>query len=128
MTKQEFENLTEMHVDDERFNEINAIYMACSDGIDKQIFCDDFKKHSHSVIISDLSKRVEQLVRFMQYSTDQECETVDYLIDLSHELDEPSIDRRAEKMAGMYAVITRKIDKGYSLDDFQLEYVKNNLK
>ena len=122
MLKQEFENLTEMHVSDERFNEINAIYMACTQDVD------DFRKHSHSVIIADLTKRVERLVSLREYYTKQEDETIDYLIDLAHDMDEPSIDRRAEKMCSLRQVITRKIEKGYELDSVQLEYVKDNLK
>lgn len=128
MLKQEFENLTDMHVDDERFNEINAIYMACTQDVDKETFCDDFKKHSHSVIIADLTKRVERLVSLRDYYTKQEDETIDYLIDLAHDLDEPSIDRRAEKMSSLRQVITRKIEKGYELDPVQLKYIKNNIK
>ena len=128
MTKQEFENLTEMQVTDERFNEIKAIYMACTQDIDKQTFCDDFKKHSHSVIISDLTKRVELLVSLLDYYDKQEGDTINYLIDLAHDLDEQSIDRRAEKMCSLRTVITRKIEKGYELDAVQLEYIKENLK
>ena len=128
MLKQEFENLTEMHVSDERFNEINAIYMACTSSIDKETFCDDFKKHSHSVIIADLAERVNRLVSLRDYYAKQEDETVDYLIDLAHDLDEPSIDAKAEQLSSMRTVITRKIEKGYELTASQLEYVKNNLK
>ena len=128
MLKQEFEDRTNLQVNEEEFNAINAIYMACTNEMDKDAFCADYKKHSDSVIVTDLTKRVETLRRVADYHDRREDEMEDYLIDLAHDLDEPSIDRKAEEMWGLYAVITRKIDKGYTLDSVQLEYIKNNLK
>ena len=128
MLKQEFEDRTNLQVNEEEFNAINAIYMACTNEMDKDAFCADYKKHSDSVIVTDLTKRVETLRRVVNYHDRREDEMEDYLIDLAHDLDEPSIDRKAEEMWGLYAVITRKIDKGYTLDSVQLEYIKNNLK
>ncbi len=128
MLKQEFEDRTNLQVNEEEFNAINAIYMACTNEMDKDAFCADYKKHSDSVIVTDLTKRVETLRRVVNYHDRREDEMENYLIDLAHDLDEPSIDRKAEEMWGLYAVITRKIDKGYTLDSVQLEYIKNNLK
>lgn len=128
MLKQEFEDRTNLQVNEEEFNAINAIYMACTNEMDKDAFCADYKKHADSVIVTDLTKRVETLRRVVHYHDRREDEMENYLIDLAHDLDEPSIDRKAEEMWGLYAVITRKIDKGYALDSVQLEYVKNNLK
>lgn len=128
MLQKEFENLTGLQVTEENFNEINAIYMACTDDIDKEAFCKDYKKHGQSLIIADLTKRIERLVMIRDYYTNEESETIDYLIDLSHDLDEPSIDRRAEKMCSLRQVIERKIDKGYTLDSVQLDYIKDNLR
>lgn len=128
MLKQEFEDRTNLQVNEEEFNAINAIYMACTNEMDKDAFCADYMKHADSVIVTDLTKRVETLRRVVNYHDRREDEMENYLIDLAHDLDEPSIDRKAEEMWGLYAVITRKIDKGYALDSVQLEYVKNNLK
>lgn len=128
MLKQEFEDRTNLQANEEEFNAINAIYMACTNEMDKDTFCADYKKHADSVIVTDLTKRVETLCGVRNYHDRREDEMENYLIDLAHDLDEPSIDRKAEEMWGLYAVITRKIDKGYALDSVQLEYVKNNLK
>ena len=128
MLKQEFEDRTNLQVNEEEFNAINAIYMACTNEMDKDAFCADYKKHSDSVIVTDLTKRVETLSGVVDYHYRREDEMENYLIDLAHDLDEPSIDRKAEEMWGIYAVITRKIDKGYALDSVQLEYIKNNIK
>ena len=51
MTKQEFEERTSYSIPDDRYKEIEAMYLEAREDIDKDTFCKDFKKHSDSVLL-----------------------------------------------------------------------------
>ena len=73
MLKSEFEQLTgRTNVDEEIFNEINAIYEMTD--LDKQVFCKSLERDGKA-IIADLAKRVRQL-RKAQERYRELCEKV----------------------------------------------------
>lgn len=61
MTKKEFENRTGYIVPDDRFKEIETMYLEAGEDIDKDTFCKDFKKHSESVLLYRFYKQSERL-------------------------------------------------------------------
>ena len=64
MTKQEFETRTGWTLPETSFEDVNRVYMAASDNIDKDTFCDAIKKaskHGNTMsLIYDLRDQVER--------------------------------------------------------------------
>lgn len=51
MTKKEFEERTGYTIPEDRYKEIEAMYLEAGEDIDKDAFCKDFKQHSDSVLL-----------------------------------------------------------------------------
>lgn len=57
MTKKEFEDRTGYTIPEDRYKEVEQIYYAVGESIDKDTFCKDFKEHSNSEILYALFER-----------------------------------------------------------------------
>ncbi|MCM1222176.1 MAG: hypothetical protein NC548_47675, partial [Lachnospiraceae bacterium] len=52
MNKQEFESRTGLVMPDDRYAEVEQMYYAAGESIDKDTFCKDYKKHADSVLLN----------------------------------------------------------------------------
>ena len=61
MNKQEFEERTGYSIPDDRYKEIEAMYLEAGEDIDKDTFCKEFKKHSDSILLYKFYQQSEKL-------------------------------------------------------------------
>lgn len=127
MTKQEFEERYGKTVNDHIFDNINDLYMSL-DGIDKDVFVRDYKKHEESLILNELYNKVQSLERGIEDVERNNLCLIDMLIKKGSEWDDKEILDTVENQIGKPAIITRKIELGCELSDDDLEYIKHNLK
>ena len=127
MTKQEFEERYGKTVNDHVFDNINDLYMSL-DGMDKDMFVRDYKKHEESLILNELYNKVQSLERGMEDVERNNLCLIDMLIKKGSEWDDKEVLDTVENQIGKSATITRKIELGCELSDDDLEYIKHNLR
>ena len=114
MLHNEFYQLTNLQVEDEVYNKfIDPMYMAT--GMDKQPFCEDFKKHDllNSRVALELLDKIAEL-QAKVYKLDKEKEeTVDRLI----KMDDIQADQLAIRLIGHDQVVYKKLADDYELRD-----------
>ena len=127
MTKQEFEERYGKTVNDHVFDNINDLYMSL-DGMDKDVFVRDYKKHEESLILNELYNKVQSLERGIEDVGRNNLCLIDMLIKKGSEWDDKEVLDIVENQIGASATITRKIELGCELSDDDLEYIKHNLR
>lgn len=127
MTKQEFEERYGKNVNDHVFDNINDLYMSL-DGMDKDVFVRDYKKHEESLILNELYNKVQSLERGIEDVERNNLCLIDMLIKKGSEWDDKEVLDIVENQIGASATITRKIELGCELSDDDLEYIKHNLR
>lgn len=63
MTKKEFEDRTGYTIPEDRYKEVEQMYYAVGESIDKDTFCKDFKEHSNSEILYALFERTQEFTQ-----------------------------------------------------------------
>ncbi|WP_280120493.1 hypothetical protein [Sangeribacter muris] len=66
MTKKEFEDRTGYTIPEDRYKEVEQIYYAVGESIDKDTFCKDFKEHSNSEILYALFERTQEFTQSLK--------------------------------------------------------------
>ena len=127
MTKQEFEERYGKTVNDHVFDNINDLYMSL-DGMDKDMFVRDYKKHEESLILNELYNKVQSLERGIEDVGRNNLCLIDMLIKKGCEWNDKAMLDIVENQIGASATITRKIELGCELSDDDLEYIKHNLR
>ncbi len=141
MLQNEFEERTKLSVTADEFNGINALYMACGDGIDKDVFCKLYMSFEGRL---ELLHRIEREHQRMKDALDEHKtmlkEADEIRSDVATEILEISsredcysqIRKELEKTAwwlvGTVEVIKRKIKRGIALTLVEIEYIAENLK
>lgn len=115
MTQQEFTERTGINPTAEEFDYINAVYLNTS--LNKDEFCEDFKKHGDSRIIRDVHVRVLNY----EMKCKQQAEIIetltDFLIDKAHAYEDTDFRSHAVRIAGEVEVVKRTIELGLPLWD-----------
>ena len=127
MIKQEFEERYGKTVNDHVFDNINDLYMSL-DGMDKDMFVRDYKKHEESLILNELYNKVQSLERGIEDVGRNNLCLIDMLIKKGCEWNDKAMLDIVENQIGASATITRKIELGCELSDDDLEYIKHNLR
>ncbi len=120
MLRHEFEQLTNTKVEEDFFNQvINPMYMNTK--MDKQQFCEDFKKRGlgKSPVATELTNECCELFKMVQKLKAERSAMVDFLIDM----DDPKCDAKAISMVGHQEVIRRKLEKDYDLNDDDKQFL-----
>ena len=141
MLQNEFEERTKLNITADEFNGINALYMACGDGIDKDVFCKLYMSFEGRL---ELLHRIEREHQRMKDALDEHKtmlkEADEIRSDVATEILEISsredcysqIRKELEKTAwwlvGTVEVIKRKIKRGIALTPVEIEYIAENLK
>lgn len=150
MLKKEFEARTNLSMTVEEFNGVNALYMACGDGIDKDKFCKLYVTMDGRLELLHRIEREHQRVKealFDKEMLHQEAmeiisDAADAVLEIGKDLlDGQTVEhtdrevfaaRQLEKKAwwlvGKKEVIKRKAKMGMSFSEEEIDYINDNLK
>lgn len=135
MTQKEFEERTGLKLSACEFESVHSIYMACGDGMDKEVFCKEWKQHGESKLLANIwreLRRQEQVVEgktIVIANMQQEKEQlVDFLLERAQKFGDEELLLKAIDMVGHAEVIRRKLAADLPLWERDRVYIKDNLK
>jgi len=126
MTQLEFKERTGLTPGEEEFSLIHAIYMETR--LDKDEFCQDFKKHGGSKIIDDLHVTAVNYKLKSQQQKEAINETADILLGKAQAYNDTDLYRMAVKLIGQKKVVLRKLEMGLPLWDEDKELITEFLR
>lgn len=120
MLQHEFESRTQMSVSPAMYEQIEAIYNATSDEMDKDMFCADFKEGMlSSKIVAELVAQVENLrnyITHLQATMEKDHEKVaNFVIAEAEEYSSSRARKFGIDILGKKEYLRRKISQGYDL-------------
>ena len=115
MLQKEFEERTGIKPTEEEFDYIHAVYLNTS--MNKDEFCEDFKKHGDSRITRDVHVRVLNYKMKCERQKNAINELADFLIGKAHAYDDTDFRNQAVKLVGEREVVRRTIELGLPLWD-----------
>lgn len=125
MTKQEFTDRTGYTPNDQEFAKIHSTYMQTV--LDKDEFCEDWKKHNESTIIESLHVvAVNRELRLEQLGRERSA-MVDFLLREAQALGSAPLRNKAIEMVGHAEVIRRLFELRLDLWPGDKDYIVNNL-
>lgn len=127
MQKIEFERLTGIELTDEKYKQVEDMYMETGN-MDKDQFCKDYKKHSDSEILKLFYCQNEKLKNKLADLRDERNEIVDFLLDRAQKFGDIKLLEKAIYMVGHDKVIKRKISQNLPLWDIDKKYIYENIK
>ena len=129
MTKQEFIDRTKMHPTDEEFaHQINVMYNASGENIDKDTFCADYKKHHDSILLNVFYERCFRLSDKLDVFRAEKKAYVTFLLQKAQEYKDYDMYQQAVRMVGMAQVIKRKLELNLELWAEDKDYIIDNIK
>lgn len=129
MTKQEFIDRTKMHPTDEEFaNQINVMYSASGENIDKDTFCADYKKHHDSILLNVFYERCFNLSDKLDVFRAEKKACVTFFLQKAQEYKDYDMYQQAVRMVGMAQVIKRKLELNLELWAEDKDYIIDNIK
>ena len=126
MQKQEFTQRTDIQVSDVEYKEIELMYLEAGN-MDKDEFCQDYKKHKDSILLATFYRQSERLKDKLDVMRDERSQMVDFLLERAQKFGDIELLNQAIKLVGHKAVIMRKIDQGLALWDLDKEYIRENI-
>lgn len=140
MLQEEFEERTGLELSESEFAKIHAIYMACGDTIDKDLFCKYYMNkdgrlellrmvtdektisdNAHDMAMKDWTKEKEQ-------AKAQQYELAEFLIGKACAYSDTDFQKEAVRLIGLKEVVLMKIRMGLPLWEEEQVYINNNLK
>lgn len=115
MTQKEFEERTGIKPTEEEYAYIHAVYLNTS--MNKDEFCEDFKKHGDSRITRDVHIRVLNYKMKCERQKNAINELAGFLIEEAHAYDDSDFRNQAVKLVGETDVVRRTIELGLPLWD-----------
>ena len=128
MTKQEFQERVGYAVSDADFDKINQMYLESGQNMDKDAFCEDYKKHSDSVLLAIFFNRVDRLEDKLDVKREELGVLLNCLLKKAAEYNDDEMLNKAIQVVGEAAVIKRKAHLGLPFTDAEREYIIENLK
>ena len=141
MLQKEFEERTNLSITEEEFNGVNALYMACGDGIDKDTFCKLYTSFEGRL---ELLHRIEREHQQMKDALEEHKlllkEADEIRSDVATEVLEISsmnecaapirkeLEKTAYWLVGTKELIKRKVKRSIDLTPNEIEYIVENLK
>lgn len=102
------------------------MYMATGN-MDKDEFCNDFKKHGQSTILTTFYRQAEHQKKECNNLRKQQTETAELLIGKAHVFDDSDLRNHALKLVGEKQVVLITLTLGLPLWDEDKEYIKSNI-
>ena len=116
MTQKEFFERTNIQLSDAEYNKVDAMY--CEAGnLDKDKFCQDYKKHHDSILIQEFYKTSMSLKEALDKSNNKISSLAMFLIDQAEKWSASDLRDKAIELLGLERYLSIKIQKGYSLWD-----------
>ena len=144
MLQNEFEERTKLSVTADEFNGINALYMACGDGIDKDVFCKLYISFEGRLELLHMIEREHQRMKnaldehklllkecreIVSDAADAMLEIENGLLDggtIEHANQE--LEKKAWWLVGRPEVIKRKARLDIAFTQEEIDYISKNLK
>lgn len=130
MLQKEFESKTGLTVSAEEYKTIDALYMDTN--LAKDDFCAAYVAGmENNKIVEDLRNRLNIYVSSFDSHVSERNNVGKRLLDIAAEISDLAVKTNIESVS--WALLTRKeytlykIEKGYKLDDSDIEYLKHNL-
>jgi len=123
MTKKEFEERTGYTIPEDRYKEIEAMYLEAGEDIDKDAFCKDFKHHSDSVLLYRYYQQSTNLKEKLDDLRAERLETARLLIKEAADIDSATLRNQAIKLLGHKTYLREKINLGIEFDAYDYELV-----
>lgn len=122
MTKKEFEDRTGYTIPEDRYKEVEQMYYAVGEDLDKDAFCKDFKKHSNSEILYALYQRTQELTQGLK-SRDAEIHNfresqlriARLMLEKAHKLLDDELYNEAVNLIGFEEAIILKLEMNLPL-------------
>ena len=144
MLQNEFEERTKLSVTADEFNGINALYMACGDGIDKDVFCKLYMSFEGRLELLHMIEREHQRMKdaldehklLLKEANEIRSEAADAMLEVVTMITagEPAgtvtaeLEKKAWWLVGPKEVVLRKIKMGMNLTEKDQNYISENLK
>lgn len=128
MTKQEFEERVGYNVSETDFYTINQMYLESGQDMDKDAFCEDYKKHGDSKLLAIFFNRVGKLEDKLDVKRDELGILLNCLLKKSEEYYDSEMLEKAIQIVGVASVIKRKAHLGLPFNETEREYIIENLK
>lgn len=133
MTRQEFETRTGKTVTPEEYARIEAMYMAAG-GMDKDMFCAEYKKHGSSALVGEYYRRITVLNGMLEERNNElddahqrRMNLVELLLGKASVYDDTDFYRTAIKLVGHKAVVLCKIKNNIPLWEEDVAYLEEML-
>lgn len=137
MTKQEFIEKTKINITDEEYADVERIYMAAGNDLDKDLFCKLYKGLNQqgydlaawlTSAVEAKEKNIEKLQQELGVFNEEKFAIAEFLIGKAHAYEDTDCHKQAVKLIGRRAVALMTIKLGLPLFEADIKYINDNLK
>lgn len=140
MLQEEFEERTGLEMTESEFAQVHAIYMACGDNIDKDMFCKYYlnldgrmellRMVTDEKTISDnaYDMAMKELTKEREQAKSQQYELAEFLVGKACAYSDTDFQKAAVRLIGLKEVVLMKLRMGLPLWEEEQVYIKENLK
>lgn len=136
MTIQEFIDRTGLHPTEEKFASIHKMYMHTN--LDKDAFCEEYKKCGNSPLVEELVDRIESKIyaydclfesneKSKEDQAKRDLEMAMFLLDKANTYNDPAFEEEAVKLVSKKTAILIKIQYGYHIGTEDFAYIAEHL-
>lgn len=122
MQKSEFIQRTGIELTDEQYQRVEGIYLNAGN-MDKDEFCEDYKKHGESMILNTYFDQSKKLREKQDTYREKQITLAHFLIKKSMIGGDKDMIREAISLIGEQKYIQHKLEKGYNLFDTDKELI-----
>jgi hypothetical protein len=116
MLQKEFFERTNIQLSDAEYNKVDAMY--CDAGnLDKDQFCQDYKKHHDSILIQEFYNKSVSLKSSLDKSNAKISDLAMFLVDQTEKCSSSDLRDKAIELLGIEKYLSVKIQKGYNIWD-----------
>jgi hypothetical protein len=122
MQKIEFTQRTGIELTDEQYQRVEIMYLNAGN-MDKDEFCEDYKKYSDSVILNTYFDQSEKLRNKLDAYREQQINMAYFLIKKSMVGGDKDMVQMAISLIGEQKYIQHKLERGYNLFESDKELI-----
>lgn len=122
MQKIEFTQRTGIELTDEQYQRVEIMYLNAGN-MDKDEFCEDYKKHSDSVILNTYFNQSEKLRNELDAYREKQINMAYFLIKKSMVGGDKDMVQMAISLIGEQKYIQHKLERGYNLFESDKELI-----
>lgn len=114
MNKKEFFERTNIQLSDAEYNKVESMYCDAGD-MDKDQFCQDYKKHHDSILIHEFYSKSVNLEKELDNYVDRISSLGIFLVDQAEKCSSLDLREKAISIIGIEKYLSIKLAKGYNL-------------